>query len=446
MTPSTGVKGAFAVLTCFYLSTSTPVHAGDAEANALLVEAVQAIQAAEKGSAPEERLIALSDAIESLERIISDHPSSGLAVSLVTGQSIGNVDLKALQSEHDRIQAKVDELFAAEQAEATAKLAAVEAAETKSIWVEEKMACLQDDQCSTLLLLSTIGKGGDDFSFLSEIASMEVFQSGYSDEFYSIVRDMASQIDWQEDSRNEKRKIGTLSGLFDSGIFRETARDVFREKEAFRIDYLPKVPVTHWRVLTSAPEYAARLGQLDKMNEYLLILKSEGWIDSVDEERNELIGNLMYGLSYDKLSAGLNGDELEFGNWREEKSFYNVLAMRGDPVYEQWIVKAIKRPSFGDLLQAGLLRGWLHYQFGHGNAEDAFDELLAWRKNRGNSWASTSIWTIARQVVFVARMYPDQATKNAVRAFMQTALEEVEIASMDEDMARVMWRASRVLQ
>lgn len=139
MNMTIGKTGA-ALLASFYLSMATPVVAGDAEANALLVEAVQLIQKSQSDTSPEAKLEALNEAIAKLEEIVSDHPSSGLAVSLVTGQKIGTVDPASLGAEHARLSAIVAERDAAERLRE-------EKASKHAAWVAEMMVCAEDLEC-----------------------------------------------------------------------------------------------------------------------------------------------------------------------------------------------------------------------------------------------------------------------------------------------------------
>ena len=67
-------------------------------ANALFVESVQLILAAQSEQDVEVRLENLMEAQENLRRIIENHPSSDLAVTLISGRSIGNYSLGRVQA------------------------------------------------------------------------------------------------------------------------------------------------------------------------------------------------------------------------------------------------------------------------------------------------------------------------------------------------------------
>jgi len=67
-----------------------------ARANSLFVEAVQLIQSSQNTLNDKEKLEQLDNALGKLNRIIDKYPSSDLAVKLITGQSIGNINLKTV--------------------------------------------------------------------------------------------------------------------------------------------------------------------------------------------------------------------------------------------------------------------------------------------------------------------------------------------------------------
>ena len=74
-----------------------PAAADDpAEANRLLVEAVKLIQAAEQDRKANHKLVKLESALAKLNQIMDDHPSSDLAVRLITHQEIGILSLPKL--------------------------------------------------------------------------------------------------------------------------------------------------------------------------------------------------------------------------------------------------------------------------------------------------------------------------------------------------------------
>ena len=77
-----------------------PASADDpAEANKLLVEAVKLIQAANTNQTAAEQLPLLESALAKLNQIVDDHPSSDLAVKLITGQQIGTLSLAGVAQE-----------------------------------------------------------------------------------------------------------------------------------------------------------------------------------------------------------------------------------------------------------------------------------------------------------------------------------------------------------
>ena len=83
-----------------------PAGADDpAQANRLLVEAVKLIQAAEQEQPASEKLVMLESALAKLNQIMDDHPSSDVAVKLITDQEIGSLSIPKLM---DAIEAAED--------------------------------------------------------------------------------------------------------------------------------------------------------------------------------------------------------------------------------------------------------------------------------------------------------------------------------------------------
>ena len=85
-----------------------PAAADDpAQANRLLVEAVQLIKAADTASGAAEKLVLLESAIANLNEIIEQHPSSGLAVKLITDQPIGSLSFAQLLEDAEKLRTEV---------------------------------------------------------------------------------------------------------------------------------------------------------------------------------------------------------------------------------------------------------------------------------------------------------------------------------------------------
>ena len=84
-----------------------PAVADDpAAANRLLVEAVKLIKAADSKTVASEKLALLEDALAKLNEIIDRHPSSSLAVKLVTDQPIGSLSMAALTDAVENLRAE----------------------------------------------------------------------------------------------------------------------------------------------------------------------------------------------------------------------------------------------------------------------------------------------------------------------------------------------------
>ena len=100
------------MMTWLFLSLAcllaVPAAADDpAQANRLLVEAAQLIKAAESQAAASEKLALLEEAIAKLNEIVDHHPSSGLAVKLITNQPIGSLSFADLNAAAEELRTEV---------------------------------------------------------------------------------------------------------------------------------------------------------------------------------------------------------------------------------------------------------------------------------------------------------------------------------------------------
>ena len=86
----------FPVVVCALLVAHAAQASDESHANRLFVEAAKRIQAAEEEPVAARKFELLNDAKHKLEAIVDRHPSSRLAVELVSGQNIGTVSLPGL--------------------------------------------------------------------------------------------------------------------------------------------------------------------------------------------------------------------------------------------------------------------------------------------------------------------------------------------------------------
>ena len=87
--------------------TVAPAAADDpAQANRLLVDAVKMIKVAETVEETSEKLSLLEDALANLNEIIEHHPSSGIAVKLITDQPIGSLSIAELTDMVEKLRAR----------------------------------------------------------------------------------------------------------------------------------------------------------------------------------------------------------------------------------------------------------------------------------------------------------------------------------------------------
>ena len=111
--------------------TAMPASADDtAEANRLFVESVKLLLQADALDAETDKLPLLEQALSKLNGIIDQHPSSDLAVKLITNQSIGDISISNVRSQISSTKERIA-LTAARQAEKERKDAARETAEAQ---------------------------------------------------------------------------------------------------------------------------------------------------------------------------------------------------------------------------------------------------------------------------------------------------------------------------
>ena len=85
------------------LPVASAVADDTAQANRLLVEAVRLVEASELEPSPEGKFALLGQALDNLQAIIGQYPSTDLAVMLVTGQRVGNISLAGVREALDDV-------------------------------------------------------------------------------------------------------------------------------------------------------------------------------------------------------------------------------------------------------------------------------------------------------------------------------------------------------
>ena len=111
--------------------TAMPASADDtAEANRLFVESVKLLSQADALDAETDKLPLLEQALSKLNGIIDQHPSSDLAVKLITNQSIGDISISNVRSQISSTKERIA-LAEVRQAEKERKDAARETAEAQ---------------------------------------------------------------------------------------------------------------------------------------------------------------------------------------------------------------------------------------------------------------------------------------------------------------------------
>ncbi len=301
-----------------FLSVATPGIAGDAEANALLVEAVQLAQTAEQYEDPVEKLAALNDAVSKLEQIVSQHPSSGLAVSLATGQTIGTLNPAQLRQQRDALDAEVQALLSEQQA-----IADAEAVETR--WINKTMECVEDIDCARTMFVRVSENHGHTPERISHsLAHFELLQNGYSRAFDRQVKDILSAAG---DNEAQVRTGLGFEYMVSIGIFHEKPKTVFQKMSSLvqKPDSLePAV-----RALT--------IGLPERADDYLRLLVHEGAIEDFETARNTVYGNRLGGygeanfVELQKLKADYE-NSVEMEDYAKE-DLLNYLRVTGDPAF-----------------------------------------------------------------------------------------------------------------
>ena len=134
------------VLLLLTAATAATASADDSgQANQLLVESVKLIQQAHSQETGAAKLPLLEQALANLNAIIEQHPSTDLAVKLITNQPLGNLSLQALTREIEALRERI-----AEQKEREAEQKRLEAerqAEEERLKAEEEAEEIRKRRC-----------------------------------------------------------------------------------------------------------------------------------------------------------------------------------------------------------------------------------------------------------------------------------------------------------
>ncbi len=96
------------VLFLIFASFDSPAIAEDGSgANSIFVQALRQYRAIPRDAPVSEQFSVLDNLVRTLDTIVDKHPNSSLAVQLVTGQQIGDVDHRALRRKHEDLFVRV---------------------------------------------------------------------------------------------------------------------------------------------------------------------------------------------------------------------------------------------------------------------------------------------------------------------------------------------------
>ncbi len=309
-----------------FLFTSAPSFADDAAANALLVEAVQLTQSLGTLETPQEKYDAIDGAISKLDQIVSDHPTSNLAVALITGQPIGNMDLGALKEQRVALQQQLD--------------ANAQANDEHARWVEEIMGCLDEFEC-TLRLYKLKRTNTNEIRVLSEMAGIEAMKNGFSDSFDEMLNQAIALIPAGQGASWVPDIIGSA---ISPGIMSEDPSEVMERIQAYASEYIPADKQAQYMDWMLAPASAALwIRDEDKLNEFAEMAVDAGFAESAADVVDDAYRyNFEISLSdvNDLLKNGFNEEEEPV---QREYKATKALGHMGSPDYQKAFDVTVKK-------------------------------------------------------------------------------------------------------
>ncbi|MDA5555793.1 hypothetical protein [Shimia sp. MMG029] len=411
---------------CVFFSASAPAEAGDAEANTLFVEAVQAISVAESLEDPVEKLQAIDDALGQLDKIVSEHPSSNLAVSIITGQSIGNVDPGQLRKQRDILKAEVDDVLAQ-------RAVAAEAKEGHARWVQEVMDCLDSFQCVEDMVFAEQQEKFGTVRALSQIGGAEAMRHGFSDRFDDFLNQTLQQFPTEDDLG---RALPDFWYMISPGILQEEPEAVLEYFSMFEAEYLSGKQAEFWRngILTPA-RFALLSNDEDKLEGYLNAVEDAGFIGDIDNARDQVFSQV-FGASWTDIKAARDEQITQTSHSRGLGARLDYLALTANPEFEEkygQLLDAAKRevPEFDP--ETHVSESHVKYLVSSGSANRAAELILSSIDNSSETFGSDGDhWRWIYVVSLAGLTNTGEETQEALRKLIHLALENRE----DEDLAK----------
>ena len=396
------VPSVAAFLAAVCLTFPTQGKAGDAEANALFVEAVSAMKSMDQASGIHEELDILNQALANLDMIVTEHPSSNLAVSIVTGQTIGTVNPEDLRQQRDALQKQVEQ--------ADAQLAAeTQANERHDAWVETTMACIEDFACMEDLYLVEMQRLDGTVSALLGVAEKEALRNGFSDRFDDYYNQLIQQFPGENGVRYESK---VFFQVIASAIAQEKPKTVYARMREFEGEYShPDYPGEFDRFMVLPAEVATLIGQPKKVQQYLDLMVDDGFFLNREEAESELIES-MYSVSFAEMmemkDKGLSSDS----PLSETQVLLPFLAQTASPDFEhEW-----KNVYEGYETEYDAVRYRLMYLAASGQAQAAADCIYS-----DDPEANMLYW--AGELANASRINHTRESERAVRELTRLGLE-----------------------
>lgn len=397
------VPSVAAFLAAVCLTFPTQGKAGDAEANALFVEAVSAMKSMDQASGIHEELDILNQALANLDMIVTEHPSSNLAVSIVTGQTIGTVNPEDLRQQRDALQKQVEQ--------ADAQLAAeTQANERHDAWVETTMACIEDFACMEDLYLVEMQRLDGTVSALLGVAEKEALRNGFSDRFDDYYNQLIQQFPGENGVRYESK---VFFQVIASAIAQEKPKTVYARMREFEGEYShPDYPGEFDRFMVLPAEVATLIGQpKKKVQQYLDLMVDDGFFLNREEAESELIES-MYSVSFAEMmemkDKGLSSDS----PLSETQVLLPFLAQNASPDFErEW-----KNVYEGYETEYDAMKYRLMYLAASGQAQAAADYIYS-----DDPEANMLYW--AGELANASRINHTRESERAVRELTRLGLE-----------------------
>lgn len=422
-----------------------PVSAQDA-ANALIVEAVTAQRAATNISDPAERLAALEDVLATLDRIVTEHPTSPLAVQIITEQPIGTLDVAAIRAEVAAITAVI--------AEATrqADLPFLEREPPQTTCDEDDVRCILQTYLAQPPLVIE-GMGGRMGAALRQASLAGIAAKIAFDDDASAQAMLDRMVDPTRGSGSIREAADIFEAMalrdgiaavipslvvFAEGIVSDESRRLNTREGAVAAlldDPLERAVLRHGRDETIAARDALRAAGVDPdRNERLSFMLASAIPDSEQDARNRLdaeFEDLIDGISTDRFAQSIEDRQLRPTAIPERVERIAAIGVKyGHPRASELVDLSIR---FAAEIEGASFAGFdiLAILLQQGRAEDALAQIARITPDTEFWWDGT-----VPELVILAASTEDRAFRDAVLNKTGEILASLPDASDDWDRVR----------